>query len=238
MKHVIVTVAFVLTAVLVAACGVKGNGEIVEESRDVSGFNQIELSGVGILNVTQGETESLTISAESNLMSLLRSDVRGETLILDTQQNKRVNPTRDIVYTISVKDLSRIEISGVGTVNLESLETQSFSIILSGASNITIGSLNADSLQVESSGAGSISLAQGSVKNQEITISGAGNYEARGLQSETAHITISGAGSATVSVSNDLSGDISGFGSINYVGNPRMDVAISGAGTTHKLADK
>src|SRR5512143_1609629 len=33
------------------------------ETREVSGFTQIKLSGFGTLNITQGETDSLTITA-------------------------------------------------------------------------------------------------------------------------------------------------------------------------------
>ena len=61
---------------------VQGSGHVQRQSRDVRGFDQVVLSGLGTLTITQGSTESLTVEAEDNLLLRLRSDVGGSTLRL------------------------------------------------------------------------------------------------------------------------------------------------------------
>jgi hypothetical protein len=49
------------------------------ESRQVSGFTKIELSGSGELKIEQTGTESLTISAEDNVLPKITSEVSDNT---------------------------------------------------------------------------------------------------------------------------------------------------------------
>lgn len=239
MKRFTLIVSLVLMALLVAACnGVRGNGDVIEESRDVSGFDEIRLSGFGIVVITQGESESLSISAESNIMPLLVSEVEGDALIIGQKSNTSINPTRDIVFTLSVTDLSRIEVSGAGKIELDSLETDSLAINLSGAGDVVIGDLTTDSLDVEFSGAGQIAIENGTVTEQTISMSGVGNYDAANFQSETAEISISGAGNATIAVSGELSGSISGAGNISYIGSPSVDISTSGIGRVNQADEQ
>lgn len=237
MKNLVTTIALIMTAVLVAACGVRGNGNVIEESHDVSGFSEIKLSGIGTVIITQGESESLTVSAESNIMPLLEVKVSGNTLELGQKPNRSLNPTRDIIFTVTVKDLNRIEVSGSGSMEISSVDTESFSIKVSGSGDVTIESLTADSLSIDLSGSGKVTIDNGVVNEQELKISGSGSYEARHVESETAHIKISGSGSATVSVSDELTGNISGSGSINYFGDASTSISTSGSGSVNRIAD-
>lgn len=231
MRRLTLIVSLTLMAFLVVACsGVRGNGDVIEESHDVSGFDEVRLTGFGTVIITQGESESLTISAESNIMPLLVSEVEGDTLVIGQKSNTSINPTRDIVFTLSVTDLSRIEVSGAGKIEIDSLETDSLAINFSGAGDVVIGDLTADSLDIEFSGAGQITIENGTVTEQSISMSGVGNYEARDFQSETAEISISGAGNATIAVSGELNGSISGAGNISYIGSPTVDISTSGLG--------
>ena len=48
-----------------------GSGNIVTEDRPVSDFDQIVLTGLGEMIITQGDTESLTIEADDDTPPLL-----------------------------------------------------------------------------------------------------------------------------------------------------------------------
>jgi len=74
----LLTVGFVVTACSATA----GSGQLATQPRQVSGFTSVELTGVGELSIDQTGTESLTVSAEDNLLPLLTSRVEGDTLIL------------------------------------------------------------------------------------------------------------------------------------------------------------
>ena len=63
--------AILLVALMGSGCGfqmVTGSGNIVTETRNVSGFTSITLAGIGNLYLTQGAAESVRIEAEDNLI--------------------------------------------------------------------------------------------------------------------------------------------------------------------------
>ena len=49
-----------------------------------------------------------------------------------------------VIYTLTVKDLDAISFSGAGAIKIYSLETNDFSVDLSGAGSIEIDELKAD----------------------------------------------------------------------------------------------
>ncbi len=195
---------------LVTACTVtNGSGTVTTESRPVSGFHAVEISGVGELSIEQTGTESLTISAEDNLLPLLTSEVSGGTLKLEKKRNAFIRTTKPIKYTMTVKDLTALGISGSATVRASQLKTSNLQIDISGSGKVT---------------------AAGRADNQKLDVSGSGSYEAADLSGKSATIDISGSGQATVNVSDKLDVQISGSGSATYTGNPQVSQDISGSG--------
>jgi hypothetical protein len=56
------------------------SGNVVTEDRQVSGFDGIAFDGIGELIITQGDTESLTVQADENVMPHIVTEVRGSEL--------------------------------------------------------------------------------------------------------------------------------------------------------------
>jgi Putative auto-transporter adhesin, head GIN domain len=187
----------------------RGSGKIISESRDVSGFTGIALESTGDITITQGESESLSIETDDNLLPLLTSKVENGVLVLSTQDNTYLEPSQGIRYTITVKSLENLEISGSG--------------------NIDANNLALDSLSVEISGSGNIRLS-GKVNSQSVDISGSGDYNGCDLQSSGSSVSISGSGDIRVAATDTLSIDISGAGDVTYLGNPEVSQDISGVG--------
>lgn len=206
-----------------------GSGEVVSESRDVGGFSELAFSGVGHVSITQTGSESLTIEAESNILPLLTSYVSGNQLTIGTEPGVHFTPKRPIRYTLTVKDLSLVRLSGAGNVEIPALGTQVLRVKLSGAGNFSVASLAADAIELTLSGAGSVTCA-GQVRRQDVHISGAGSYHGDDLASATANVAISGTGSAHVQVSEQLDARVSGVGSITYSGQPEVRKSVSGIG--------
>lgn len=190
--------------------GTAGSGTVKTETRQVSGFSRVSFTGVGALNVTQTGKESLTISAEDNLLPLLTSTVSGDTLTLGVKPGNTIRPTKSIVYTLTVAKLNSISLSGAGSITAQGITTTALSVMLSGAGSMTIG---------------------GSAQSQTVIVSGLGNYQAKGFQTSAADVTISGAGGATVSASQTLNAVVSGAGSVTYYGSPQVTKSVSGVGS-------
>ena len=55
---------------------ITGSGNVITESRDVSGFDGVSHTGIGRVIITQSDTESLTIEADDNLMEYITSEVQ------------------------------------------------------------------------------------------------------------------------------------------------------------------
>src|SRR5262252_10451573 len=79
---------------------VAGSGKIVTEPRTVSDFSAVSLSGSGHVIVEQTGTESLTVTADDNLLPYIKTEVHGNTLELGLKDNSMMGlrPTKDIVF--------------------------------------------------------------------------------------------------------------------------------------------
>jgi Putative auto-transporter adhesin, head GIN domain len=118
-----------------------------------------------------------------------------------------------ITYRLTVKDLSALEVLGSANVEAESIKTDSLAVTISGAGNVRM---------------------DGKADEQEINILGSGIYQAKDLQSKEVKIYVAGAGSAIVNVSEELDAEISGVGSVEYIGDPTVKQDVNGAGQVGK----
>jgi hypothetical protein len=219
---------------------VRGSGHIVSENRQVADFNEVEINYPVELTVKQGQSVSVTVTADDNLLPQLETRVSGGTLIIDNSEgtaSKRVSPTKPVRIDMTVKDLTRVDFPSAGTARINGLKTTNLNVSISGAGSVWLTDLNASSLEANLSGAGSIS-ATGKADSLTSDISGVGSFHGDNLTSQTAHVTISGAGSATVWVKSSLNADISGTGSIRYYGSPSVNRDVSGLGSVVSLGNK
>jgi hypothetical protein len=205
------SVLALLAVLLLAGCTIiRGSGQLSSESRQVSGFTKVELSGSGELKIEQTGTESLTISAEDNVLPKISSEVSGRTLILGSKSNAKIIPTKPISYSLTVKDLTGLAVSGSGSVTMSKLATPGLSTDISGSAAIT---------------------ASGTADDQDLKISGSGRFEAEQLRSKTVKVDMSGSGIVSVYASDVLDIHMSGSGTLTYTGDPKqVTQQISGSG--------
>lgn len=219
--------------------GERGSGNVVTETREVSGFHAIEVDYPATVFVSQGSQESLKIEAEDNLLPNLKTQVRNGTLEIfyRRENDKHVNPTKTVRITIVVKDLDEVDFNSAGELTVEELKTDNLDVSLSGAGNLDLNKVQLKGLGVNLSGAGSLA-ASGVADNLDLNISGFGDFKGADLHGQAARVNISGAGSATVWVDDDLTASISGAGSISYYGSPSVTRQISGVGDISHAGDK
>jgi hypothetical protein len=215
---------------------ITGSGTIASEQRDVSGIERVQLTSIGDLKIVQGQTEGLTVEADDNLLPYIETKVRGRELTVSLRDGYSYSNLSPIRYTLQVKNLDRVAVSGSGNITAEALETSKLSLVITGSSNVTIDNLMVDDLRVQSSGSGNFELA-GSAKTQEIDITGSGNYRCGNLESANARVKISGAGNVTLWAEEELNIRITGFGNLDYYGSPSITQSISGGGSIKRLGD-
>jgi len=216
------------------------SGVIITEEREIGDFSGIDMRAFGKIILSQGERESLTIEGSDNIVDVIQTSVRGGTLVIQTKENLNItNLSEDYImtFTIVVKDLDSLTISGAADIEMDSLSTSKLDITMSGAGQLKLDDLMADSLNITLSGVGNVDVS-GGVTTAQIDIPGAGNVAAADLEIQTADVNISGFGSATVWVTDQLTGSISGGGDVSYYGDPRVDTQTSGLGQFENLGDK
>lgn len=209
--HLVIVIS--LVSVLTGGCadvfGIEGSGNVVTEPREVSGFDQILLSGSGTVIVEVTGTESLTVETDDNLLSELETEVDDSRLELRARRN--IDPSEDVVYTITAASLEGVAISGSGTIVISGVDGSGFSAEISGSGSVSVEGSVSDELTVE--------------------ISGSGEFDGEDLVATTGTVEVSGSGSAVVNVTDDLAVSISGSGDVEYLGSPSVDVDKSGSGT-------
>ena len=217
---------------------VRGSGNVVTETRQVRGFDRISVDYPARVLISQGSAETLKIEAEDNVLPGLKTEVRGDELRIyyQSQNGKHVNPTKMVVITIMVKDLSALDFSSAGEATVDGLQSNDLDVSLSGAGNVKLNDIDAKNLSVNTSGAGS-TTASGTADDLSVNISGFGGFNGKDLQTNSATINISGAGSATVRAEEELDATISGAGSVNYYGSPNVTKQVSGVGSVKQVQE-
>ncbi len=208
--------ALAVAALSLSACNfvvpgaVVGSGKMASESRPVSGFTKVDLSGFGDLVIDVNGNEALVIEGDDNILPLIVTEVRGDTLHIGFKDRTPIQRVTRLRYTVSAKQLEGLTVSGAGNVTANNIDTPRMEVVTSGAGRINMN---------------------GKASDQTITLSGAGSFEGENLQGETASVSTSGVGRVIVNASNTLNVNISGAGAVEYIGNPQVTKQISGVGS-------
>lgn len=219
---------------------IRGSGQVTEETRTVSGFDRVMLGTLGDIEITQGNSESLVISAESSLLPYITTTVQGGELAIRSKDGVNISPSsnRPIRYRLTVKNLSAVQLAGMGDVAINPLTTKDLQLRLAGMGDFNVPSLQASGkLTVEISGMGNVTVA-GQSSSLEVRISGAGDYRGADLKTRQADAQVSGAGNATVWATDSLNARVSGAGDVNYYGSPKVNQSVSGLGTVTSKGNK
>lgn len=230
MKRFIYLMASIVSLFILAGCNaVSGNGDVVTESYDLGDFSNISVSGVGDLVLTFGETQSVTVTTDSNIIELIEVVVEGDTLDIGLASGNAISNPTELTYAVTVPELDTVTISGSADFIAEDLEGESLNIVIEGAADGELEDIEFDTLNVTVDGSGDVN-ASGEVTTLELVIEGAGEFNGFDLEVTEANVMIDGSGDANLNVSDTLSGRVEGSGDLTYRGEPDVDVEVDGSG--------
>ncbi len=209
----------------------KGSGNVVTESRDLKPFDRIESSGCFDIEVTVGGEQKITVSFDDNLIELIETEVKANTLHI--RARKSFSSRRGCRIEITVPELVEVFASGSGDISVTNLETERFEFGLSGSGDFFVQGKTHE-MEISLSGSGDVT-AEGQTQGLEINLSGSGNISARDLKAEEVYVKISGSGDVKVFAEESFDGTISGSGRIAYYGDPEHTSSrVSGSGRIRK----
>jgi hypothetical protein len=226
--------------------GVMGNGIAKTETRSLATFNVIDARGAVDVDVREGETQSVVVSGDSNLLALIETRLEGNTLhIQDTGSFNTRNPLKVIVTTPS---LSRITHDGSGDLRVSGLHVDTLNVsqqgpgdayldgkvgqltLSSGGSgNVQMANLQLDDLTLSMTGPGDIHLT-GQLQRLDASVNGSGDLQLDGLNGP-ATIEVNGPGGAVIGGNvSALNAHVNGSGDLQVSGLTGGDAMVTSTG--------
>jgi hypothetical protein len=214
---------------------IEGNGKIVTQNRSIQKAEKIELSGNFEVEITQTDKTQLSIETDENLQSYISISESGNKLVLKERKNYRLKSDYPVRIIISTPRLSKISLSGSGSV----IGKNKFSgmdklvLSLSGSGKMDIAA-NTPDIDVDIAGVGSMVLT-GETKNADFNIAGSGDCDASQLKTENTKVNVAGVGTVKVFADVSLNVNVAGNGTVYYKGAATIKQKIAGIGSIKKM---
>ena len=235
MKLVRITLSLLIVALFASGTNVFAGKSDKTEIRNVKNFDEIEVSTGIDLYITMGNSESVKVVADDDIIEKVKTEVRGKTLHIYMKNNNWLNifnwsgnKTRRAYVTL--RDLKRINASSGSDVESENtLEGETLDIEVSSGSDVKLDVIYKE-ISLKSS-SGSDARLSGKAKTFRANASSGSDIKARELQSSVCVVNVSSGSDATVSVSDELHANASSGGDVRYYGNPTVvDIDESSGG--------
>jgi putative autotransporter adhesin-like protein len=190
---------------------VTGSGNLITETRTVGLFTSIELDGSADVKVTLGTTQSVTVEADDNIVSLIETTVTNGKLIIGTKSLTNITSKDGVHVTVVTASLKGVKLSGSGNIDVTGMTGPDLSVELPGSGNITIS---------------------GAADRMTIDLQGSGNVFCNELKAHSAVVSLKGSGNVKVYADKTLDANLSGSGNIQYTGNPaQVTKSVTGSGS-------
>jgi hypothetical protein len=203
--------------------------------RSVSGYHGVSVSGSIELFLTQGNEESVVISADdTNIRDKVITEVDDGILRIYLERKNKIQidwPNKNKIRAyVSVKDIDYLSSSGSGKLHIEgNIKADKLKVDISGSGNVE-GAVTTKEFSLGISGSANADLS-GTAEKSDFHISGSGNIKSYDFSTEYCTASISGSGDVRVTVTKELSAHISGSGSVFIKGDGLIrDYSASGSG--------
>ena len=233
MKSSVAAILAVAALFIFPSCKkVIGEGPLVTQLRSVGSFTGISSEMSGTVNFAIAPAYKVEITAQQNILDVLKVNVINGVLHIDFKNSIRVKSHEDLTINITAPAADYFRLSGNGNMNVNGdLAASNLQVQISGTGNIVMDkAIIANKIDADISGSGNISILDGLAVNEDLSISGSGKIDLAGITAENAITKTSGSGDMKVMLSKNLDAKISGSGSVYYHGNPIISTHITGSG--------
>lgn len=223
------TLALLVVALPLSACAAT-----VVETRPLPAFQAIALKGSIDVEVRQGETQAVQVSADEQALAQLETVVepgpKGPTLQVRWQERWWAGKRGTARVIVTLPRLLGVSVSGSGDVDVAAFETPSLELAIAGSGDIRLQRLNSGELGVRIAGSGDVK-AQGRVARVKVDIAGSGDADLADVSAEDVAVRIAGSGDVRVDAQRTLDVHIAGSGDVTYSGTPAVKVSKVGRGS-------
>ncbi|GAA4114209.1 head GIN domain-containing protein [Aquimarina addita] len=215
---------------------IEGNGNVINKTRNLSEYDQIKVSNSLDVLLVSGTEGNLTVTAESNLIPYITTEIEGGILKLNIKKGYYLKPSKSnkLLITVPFKDINAVTLAGSGDINSEAvIKSNDFTTKISGSGDIKLA-VEATNIESFITGSGDIKL-KGATENLICKVTGSGGLSAYDLNAKKVEASLTGSGDIEITVIQALKARVIGSGDIDYKGNPeKEDTAVSGSGDITK----
>ncbi len=212
---------------------ITGNGNVKKETREVSGFTGVALSGNMNVQLAYGTSNSITVEGDENLLPYIETKVEDGVLGIRTKNRKELKTKSKLMVYVSVTKITELKVSGSGKItgNGDFSNDGKTIISVSGSGSINVGMNSFNETDIAVSGSGNVTLKGKSTNNIDATISGSGNIDCSDVSCNDVFANVSGSGNIKVYANKSIDAKVSGSGNIYYKGSAtNINLKSSGSG--------
>jgi hypothetical protein len=236
MKKILFIITGVLFSVILSAQKINDPNAEVREAKN---FHAIRLSSAFDVYITQGNEESVAVSAsEAKYKEEIEVKVDGGVLIIGLKKSNLFKKFNDgkmkLKAYISFKDINKLDISGACDVYVQGqVKADNLELVLSGASDLK-GEFNVSKMDIDLNGASDMTI-KGETSNLKIEASGASSFKGYDFKTDYCDVNVSGASGVQITVNKELSARASGASDVRYKGDGLIrDIKTSGASSVSR----
>jgi len=198
------SIILLLLVGVLAGC-VQGQGPVTSETRGVGAFSRIEASAGILVVVRIGPSEAIEVTAQENLLPVIATDVRGDTLSIEASED--FTTLEPVTVTVVVPALDGLTLSGGSQAVIDDLDAESLDLRIRGGSHVT---------------------AAGSVQSVVLDADGGATASLEDLSVRVATVSMDGGATATLTASGEVSGTAAGGSRLTVLGDAVVSVEASG----------
>lgn len=216
---------------------VEGNGNIVRQARQVSGFAGVSLAVPGNVELRVGDSEGITIETDDNLQPLIETVVEDGVLrIRPTSRNRNLH-TGTMKIVVQARRIERLSVGGSGTIKAETLRSKRLDLDVGGSGTIDVAGIESDDVAAKVAGSGDIRVRGGSAPTVTVTVAGSGDVDLARVAANDAKVKVAGSGDVSVWPRSALTISIAGSGDVRYYGDPKIERRVAGSGEVRRMGD-
>ena len=195
----------------------------------VQAFTELHVEGIFDVIIDQGESERVFVLNENGDEVIAENNGTSLVVTSGASGNKKSKCKENLVVHITIKDISKLVLSGIGNVTINNIKLNDLDLIVSGVGDVEVFCA-LTKLNLESSGVGNFSI-NGSGQQVLVDFSGVGDLNMKNFIVEDLILNSSGIGNNYVYASKSIAINGSGVGDIVYLGGAAVNsMSFSGIG--------
>jgi len=206
---------------------IHGNGKVVKEERNISGFDAISVStGIEVI-LNQDTFEKVVVEVDENIQEILKTEVKDGKLKIYLKEG--VSHTKTMKVYVTLKNLNSLTASSGSEVKTEnSIKAEDLTIHSSSGSEVTM-EVNCSMLTVDSSSGSELNVYGTAVAIKAESSSGS-DLDASKLVAEKGEASASSGSDLDVHVTKEIRAHASSGSDITVTGNPPVRDTESSSG--------